>query len=412
MKGHCFGQRKKGVKFDALSEEEKLKLRHYSALKILATKLTEMNVLEKAVEKHKEYVWMLSYEERASGSSLPAVVQATRVKVLEDLWGLGIPVTKLRDKRLVSLIEDAHHDTGGEHGIVDACTIAVEHLLESARKAVKGRPIAIIFDTSNVNMLIEAILGRFLNDDDMPTTICIGVAEVPRSVNAESQQTLLRYHIGVVEIAMSDIVGAISDSGPPNPTCMTNWNAKASETFFGEQLRHEQLLWEPCLMHGMSNCGVVIRKRLPLLKLFMSGYKTMFQLEGDWFCLPFVQQHISLINAMLALWKQNRTGHPVIHEICAKATASRMDRGAVDQLPNKFVAVADALVSQFERAILTDMRSWLPIWSAAGLFNPRRFVAEASKEGFEQVVSQAFDTLLALKGISLPEALRVSLLGE
>jgi hypothetical protein len=133
-----------------------------------------------------------------------------------------------------------------------------------------------MFDASKVNMLIEAILGRFLNDDDMPTMICIGVAAVPRSVNAESQQALLRRHISTVGIAMRDIVGAISDSGPPNPTCMTNWNVAASEVYFGDELQDEKLLWEPCMMHGMSNCGIVIRKRLPLVKLFMSGYKTMF----------------------------------------------------------------------------------------------------------------------------------------
>src|SRR6185369_6105572 len=45
--------------------------------------------------------------------------------------------------------------------------------------------------------------------------------------------------------------------------------------YFGQQLINERLFWIPCFMHAFSNCGTVLRKRLPLVKQFMSGFKRM-----------------------------------------------------------------------------------------------------------------------------------------
>jgi hypothetical protein len=103
VKGHVFGQQKKGrTMFSSLSEEEKLKLRHYANLQSMQRETKKLSVINKAVQAHRETLFKASNETvHAAGSTLPSSVQAMRVNVLEAFWALGIPVSKMRDERLV-----------------------------------------------------------------------------------------------------------------------------------------------------------------------------------------------------------------------------------------------------------------------------------------------------------------------
>ncbi len=148
-------------------------------------------------------------------------------------------------------------------------------LLERVHETLKDRQVSIFFDASKVNFLLEAAMCRFLNEELMPTQLCFGVCAVPKSVDAKSLQMLLRRHLLEAGIEMKNVVCAISDSGPPNPTAMKDWNDTVRSAYVGSQLVNETLFWVPCLMHAFSNCGTVLRKRLPRVKQFMSGFKRM-----------------------------------------------------------------------------------------------------------------------------------------
>lgn len=52
------------------------------------------------------------------GSTLPLNVQASRAKVLEDMYVLSIPTAKLDNKRLLALIQEPHENLGGKEACV------------------------------------------------------------------------------------------------------------------------------------------------------------------------------------------------------------------------------------------------------------------------------------------------------
>jgi hypothetical protein len=58
-------------------------------------------------------------------------------------------------------------------------------------------------------------------------------------------------------------------------------------------------------------------------------------------------------------------------------------------------------MNHFDRAILSSMKSVLPLYEAAGLFEPRRFVAEWNKPDFAAKRSGYFDLLAGLKGVGI-----------
>jgi hypothetical protein len=181
----------------------------------------------------------------------------------------------LSSKRFIHLIEQPHADLGGRTQVEDMFPVVKQMQYDRVRAAVKDRHVSVFFDASKVNFLVEAVMCRFLNDQFLPVQLCIGAASVPKRVNAASLKSFLRRHFSDVGIELKNIVGAISDSGPPNPTAMREWNSDAAEVLVGIDLQNEKLFWIPCLMHAFSNVGTILRKRLPLAKLFMKGFKRM-----------------------------------------------------------------------------------------------------------------------------------------
>ncbi len=86
---------------------------------------------------------------------------------------------------------------------------------------------------------------------------------------------LIKLHLDEAGINISQVVAFCSDSGPPNPTAMQDWNKLATNLHFGQAAADNTVLWLPCLMHALSNAGTVLRKALPAVKKFMSGFKKM-----------------------------------------------------------------------------------------------------------------------------------------
>lgn len=250
------------------------KLSHEENVASLKEQLKKQEAMIRALEINRQQVWERDHV-NVKGATLPKSVQAERAQVLEDMFVLSIPTHRLDDQRLVRLIEQKHADLGGKMGVRQQFPVVQALLSERLRATLDGQLVAIFFDASKVNQLIEAVICRLLDKDLMPTQVCFGVGLVPKSIDSASLQLLLRHHLREANVEMRNVVCGISDSGPPNPTAMKEWNEGVKAVYFGDRLKEESLLWIPCLMHAMSNCGTVLRKKLPLVKQFMSGFKRM-----------------------------------------------------------------------------------------------------------------------------------------
>lgn len=123
----------------------------------------------------------------------------------------------------------------------------------------------------------------------MPTVLCIGCKALKTSVDADMMRELIKDHLAEAGIAVSQVVAFCSDSGPPNPTAMHDWNRLARNLYFGQQLDDSTVLWLPCLMHALSNAGTVLRKLLPGVKEFMSGFKEMVNTSSA-SCIAWTEQ--------------------------------------------------------------------------------------------------------------------------
>ena len=120
--------------------------------------------------------------------------------------------------------------------------------------------MSITFDGSKVNFAIEGMLARFLSDDHMPTTVCIGCKALKTSVDAKMMRQLIKDHLADANIAVSQVVAFCSDSGPPpNPTTMQEWNKLAGNLYFGQDLVDNTVLWLPCLMHAVQRWNCVAK---------------------------------------------------------------------------------------------------------------------------------------------------------
>ena len=91
-----------------------------------------------------------------------------------------------------------------------------------------------------------------------------------------------------------------------------------------------------------------------------------FQLEGDGFCCPFVQAHLSLIQESLALWRHEQLNHFSIRSATA---TNNLPRGVATELGPRLLAVVAAVDAQFQNAVLTKMSNNLPlvafVWTLA-----------------------------------------------
>jgi hypothetical protein len=66
------------------------------------------------------------------------------------------------------------------------------------------------------------------------SSVFLGVKALSTSLAAATVHTLIRKHL--VEAGIG-VVALCSDSGPPNPTAMSEWIAEAAQLYFGQELR-------------------------------------------------------------------------------------------------------------------------------------------------------------------------------
>lgn len=209
------------------------------------------------------------------GNTLLPDQLAMRAHVLRVLYSVGIKAKKLLNPEFLKLIEDPHPGLGGLNGVIAMNNVVAEMEKEKVVEVLQGQAVSVVFDASKVNFGVEACVARIVDAKEDITHICVGISAVPKNVSASSMIVLLRKHLAAAEVKVSDVVAAISDSGPPNPSAMELWNTTATELYDGQQREDEKLMWIACIMHAFSNCGLKLRKQLPLVKHFMSGFKRM-----------------------------------------------------------------------------------------------------------------------------------------
>ena len=276
VRQHLHGQRTKGLlPFDERSEKEKRRIGHQAKKVDKLAAAAAKGDLKIQMERNRELLWA---HDRARddvapprGAHVPAENQADRVTVLETLWHVGIPVNNLRNARFLQLVEQPHVALGGVEGVRRVIPFAQTRALDAVKVAVKDRRVAVFIDGTKANFLVEGVVARFVDDKFNVRQMCIGVAAIAKSLNTDSLMLLLRKHLADVGLEHKNLIGVMSDCGQPNPAAMKKWNELAHE--MGQP--DETILWVPCLMHAASNVGLTLRKQLPAVKLFMSGYKKM-----------------------------------------------------------------------------------------------------------------------------------------
>ncbi len=264
---HVFGQQKAGqnsaVAFEAKSEELKRKLKHYAKLVGLAEEEEKKTIIDQATETFRAKLFAESGGKMAlKGDTLPQDMTTDRVLVHMTMLKEGIPITKLASEGLIDLIEKPHLSLGGINGVRAVQPIVRSMVISSAKTAVAGRLVGITFDGSKVNFSIEGMLARVLNDDFLPVSLCVGAQALKTSLDSATLRTVIMKHLEEAGIVAGQIVAFSSDSGPPNPTVMKEWNTQAQALYFGQDLIDQQVQWLPCLMHAFSNAGTVLRKAL------------------------------------------------------------------------------------------------------------------------------------------------------
>jgi hypothetical protein len=376
------------------------------------------------------------------------------------------------------------------NGVRAVQPIVQEVVLKSVKAAIAGRKVSITFDGSKVNFAIEGMLARFLNDDHMPTTVCIGCKALKTSVDTEMMRQLIKDHLADAGVAVSQVVAFCSDSGPPNPTAMQEWNKLAGNLYFGQDLVDNTVLWLPCLMHALSNAGTVLRKSLPGVKKFMSGFKEMvntssasciawtektqqscpglsektfrswydrstplldvwgqipaflieakkrtlakksvekmteawkrktlraelifcqqfgkllrdasFELEGDGFCIAYVSSHLALIQKLSAEVTNQRGNFRMFADAARQAVQDGLPAVQAEDFVKQLMATAQSVLDHFDRAIMSKMKDLMPLFWAAGLFEPHRFAVEWGKLTFITDRPRWLDLLAGLKGV-------------
>lgn len=270
VRQHCEGKRQAGVSFAHLPEEKKMAVKHFKNKLGVQQAAEKKNALQRAMEQQLKRMFDAAAP-ASPGATLPVTMQADRLTVLETLWEAGVPLHALRSAKFVKLLEEPHMALGGEGGVRALIPALQQREADSVKAALSGRRVSFFFDGTKTNFLIEGVVARFLDGNLQPQQICVAVAPIKRSLNTPMLVTLLRKHVSDAGVPLKNVVGVMSDSGQPNPAAMTSWNTTARDSGAVDEV----LLWVPCLMHAASNVGKTLRKQLPAVKSFMSGFKTM-----------------------------------------------------------------------------------------------------------------------------------------
>lgn len=275
VRQHCFKKTSTTAQaaFDALPDAKK-KGNHWEKLVVLrlaTEKLEEMTKL-----RHANAATLFAKTGKTPpGSTLSDPVIASRVEVGLSLWTNGIPVTKLESPEFCDLIERPHEDLGGLNGVKLQLPLVLDHVKEKRNAAVKEKWVVVYFDGSKVNEMIELCVGRYLDDDFDVVQIVLGAKMVGTSLAATGLEALLMDQIRDAGIPIARVVATVSDSAAVNPASIKHHNQVAGMFRFGAELDEHMLEWLGCLAHAYSNCGTILRKEFPLLKLFMKGFKRM-----------------------------------------------------------------------------------------------------------------------------------------
>jgi hypothetical protein len=126
-------------------------------------------------------------------------------------------------------------------------------------------------------------------------------------------------------------------------------------------------------------------------------------LEGDGFCVPFVQKHIRLVETFYASWPRIRrptaAQHALIAPIVNRLRESLPRDASVDALAFSLYDAGASAAVHADSSILTGMADLLPLYRASGLFHPLQFMSEAERPGFQEYLTTAINVLTSLKGI-------------
>jgi hypothetical protein len=122
-------------------------------------------------------------------------------------------------------------------------------------------------------------------------------------------------------------------------------------------------------------------------------------LEGDGFCLPFVENILRTLNEKLSLLKRERQHHAFVQKQWRDLQAKQAPLSTAQAHVSTFLGVVDALSEHFERAILREMAPVLPLYRAAAFFHPVMFKRLRSKQGFGQDFNDAVRLLSSFKGM-------------
>ena len=144
----------------------------------------------------------------------------------------------------------------------------------------------------------------------------------------------------------------------------------------------------------------------------MPFHHTGFLLECDGFALPFAQGRLSIISEWCVAWQHQRLDHPTILAAMHTAAESGVRGALLEDLKKALLNTALMVVANFERAVNFEMSSLLPLYRAAGLLHPARYLWEQEKVEFSGILHSCVDTLTRLKGIGDRASLKAQLLGE
>jgi hypothetical protein len=137
-----------------------------------------------------------------------------------------------------------------------------------------------------------------------------------------------------------------------------------------------------------------------------------FELEGDGFCCAVARRHLAAVNELVQEVARDKSGHRIIVDVVTAAHARGVVRNDTDMLTSSLATVAANVVEQFSKAIMTKMAIQMPLYHAAGLFDPLRFMFETRQIHWAEKRVEWFDYFVNLKGVRNAAAVRVGLDNE
>jgi hypothetical protein len=118
-----------------------------------------------------------------------------RCQVLKTLWKAGIPLWKLEQEEFVDLIQNPQVFLGGRTGVSEQQASLRSLMMEAIRGQLRGRKLCLIPDGSKINLNVEAMIARYLNDDDDPCSLCVAVHKVGKGLDADTMLYMLQQDV-------------------------------------------------------------------------------------------------------------------------------------------------------------------------------------------------------------------------